>query len=137
MDTTVILETSQRTTAGTIHFPEVVQALLSAGVEYFHVDYIQRRSTFYSAAGEVSVTPIDLEGLPDVAADFDSVGLRANILDSQTKGQTYRDFSVRAMRQGVQGYYAFLRGRRVTYFGRNGDQHIEWFPEAKPERGVA
>ena len=41
------------------------------------------------------------------------------------------------MKQGVQGYYAFLRGRRATYFGRNGDQHTEWFPGAKPEGGGA
>jgi hypothetical protein len=36
------------------------------------------------------------------------------------------------MNAGVQGYFAFLRGRRVTYLGRNGDQHVEWFPGAKP-----
>jgi hypothetical protein len=32
------------------------------------------------------------------------------------------------MEAGVQGYFAFLRGKRVTYFGRQGDQHTEWFP---------
>ena len=37
------------------------------------------------------------------------------------------------MRGGVQGYFAFLRGQRVTYFGRQGDQHTEWFPGAKGE----
>lgn len=26
----------------------------------------------------------------------------------------------------------FLRGQRVAYWGRNGDQHTEWFPGAKP-----
>jgi uncharacterized protein YbcV (DUF1398 family) len=132
MDTKVILETSQRTLAGTISFPEVVKNLLSTGVEYYHVDYIQRRTTFYSCAGEVTVTPIDIEGLPTLAADFDAAALKANILDSQKNGQKFRDFSVRAMKNGVQGYYAFLRGQRVTYFGRNGDQHTEWFPGVKP-----
>lgn len=37
------------------------------------------------------------------------------------------------MAAGVQGYFAFLRGKRVTYVGRQGDQHIEWFPGAGPE----
>jgi hypothetical protein len=23
-------------------------------------------------------------------------------------------------------------GKRVLYFGRNGEQHVEWFPGAKP-----
>jgi hypothetical protein len=31
---------------------------------------------------------------------------------------------------GVQGYIAFLRGKRVTCWGRTGDQHTEWFPGA-------
>ncbi len=35
------------------------------------------------------------------------------------------------MRGGVQGYFAFLRDQRVTYFGRQGNQHTEWFPGAK------
>jgi hypothetical protein len=25
-----------------------------------------------------------------------------------------------------------LRGQRVTYIGRQGDQHTEWFPGARP-----
>jgi hypothetical protein len=37
------------------------------------------------------------------------------------------------MSAGVQGYFAFLRGQRVTYLGRQGDQHTEWFPGAKPQ----
>ena len=55
-------------------------------------------------------------------------------LDSQTQGQKYRDFTIRAMKAGVQGYIAFLRGQRVTYWGRTGDQHIEWFPGARPSQ---
>ena len=58
--------------------------------------------------------------------------LRAAILDSQQRGQKFRDFSRRAMEAGVAGYFAFLRGQRVTYFGRAGDQHTEWFPGAAP-----
>jgi uncharacterized protein YbcV (DUF1398 family) len=78
------------------------------------------------------VTPITFEGLPPVALDFDAAGLRAAILDSQRHGQTYREFTRRAMEAGVQGYLAFLRGQRVTYWGRAGDQHTEWFPGAGP-----
>lgn len=46
-------------------------------------------------------------------------------------GQKFRDFSRRAAEAGAAGYFAFLRGQRVTYFGRQGDQHVEWFPGAK------
>jgi len=68
-------------------------------------------------------TSINYEGLPPVAPEFDAAALRANILDSQRKGQPYREFTQRAMAGGVQGYIAFLRGKRVTYWGRSGDQH--------------
>ena len=137
MNIEIIAETARKTLAGTISFPEVVGQLLAAGVEYYHVDYVGLRKTFYSAAGDVAVTPINYEGLPPVAAEFSIEKLRANILDSQRNGQTYRDFTRRAMEAGVQGYFAFLRGKRVTYFGRQGDQNTEWFPGAVPTKNPA
>lgn len=133
MDTNLIQATALRTLAGTISFPEVVGNLLNAGVEYYHVDYIARRKTFYAGDGSAVVTtPIDYPDLPAVAADLDGEGVKAAILDSQRHGQSYHDFTRRVMAAGVQGYFAFLRGRRVTYLGRQGDQHIEWFPGAQP-----
>jgi uncharacterized protein YbcV (DUF1398 family) len=134
MNTETIVETSRATLAGTISFPEVVAKLLAAGVEYYQVDYVGMRKTFYSADGGMVVTSITYEGLPPVALDFDVAALRANILDSQQHGQKYRDFTRRAMTAGVQSYVAFLRGKRVTYCGRQGDQHTEWFPGAAPTR---
>lgn len=132
MDTTLITTAARATLAGTMPFPEIVGQLLRAGVEYYHVDYAGRCKSFYSAAGERVVTAIDYEGLPEITAEFDAAALRAAILDSQQNGQHYRDFTRRAMQAGVQSYYAFLRGQRVTYLGRAGDQHTEWFPGAKP-----
>lgn len=132
MDTKIITETARKTLEGTVSFPEVVSQLLAAGVEYYHVDYVAMRKTFYGATGGVVITPIHFEGLPPVAEDFDAAAVRADILDSQRNGQKYRDFTRRAMAAGVQGYFAFLRGKRVTYFGRQGDEHTEWFPGARP-----
>ena len=133
MNTALIQETARQTLVGTISFPEVVGNLLRAGVEYYHVDYVARRKIFYAADGTAVVsTPIDFEGLPVVAVDFALAEVKAAILDSQRNGQTYRDFTGRVMAAGVQGYFAFLRGRRVTYLGRQGDQHTEWFPGAEP-----
>jgi uncharacterized protein YbcV (DUF1398 family) len=132
MNTETIVKAARATLDGTMSFPEVVSQLLAAGVEYYHVDYVAMRKTFYSADGGTVVTPIPYEGLPPVAADFDVAALRTDILDSQRNGQKYRDFTRRAMAAGTQGYFAFLRGKRVTYFGRQGDEHTEWFPGAKP-----
>ncbi len=133
MDNPLIQQTAAKTLTGTISFPEVVSCLLRAGVEYYHVDYVTRKKTFYSTQREAPVTTeIDYDDLPAVAADFDLAGVKAAILDSQRNGQHYRDFTRRAMAAGVQGYFAFLHGKRVVYFGRQGDLHIEWFPGAQP-----
>ena len=132
MNSKIIMEVSNATLNGTLSFPEVVSRLIATGVEYYHVDYVGLQKTFYSATGDRVITPITYENLPSVAPELDSEALRAAILDSQTQGQKYRDFTARAMKAGVQGYIAFLRGQRVTYLGRAGDQHTEWFPGAKP-----
>jgi uncharacterized protein YbcV (DUF1398 family) len=129
MNTKIITEVARKTLDGTMSFPEVVGQLLAAGVEYYHVDYIGMKKNFYGAEGDMIVTPINYEGLPPVALEFSAEVLRADILDSQRNGQKYRDFTRRAMEAGVQGYFAFLRGKRVTYFGRQGDEHTEWFPK--------
>jgi uncharacterized protein YbcV (DUF1398 family) len=130
MDTELVLEAAHATLAGTAPFPEIVAKLVAAGVEYYYVDYALMRKTFYGGAGDAAATTINYEDMPPVAADLDAAALKAAILDSQQHGQKYRDFSRRAMAAGVQGYFAFLRGRRVTYLGRTGDQHTEWFPGA-------
>jgi uncharacterized protein YbcV (DUF1398 family) len=133
MDTNVVFEASRATVAGTMPFSEIVRCLLGTGVEYYHVDYVALRTTFYSATGDFVSTPIPFEQLPVVALDFDEGRLKTAILDSQRHGQAYRDFTRRAIEAGVQGYMAFLRGKRVTYWGRGGEQHTEWFPGAAPQ----
>lgn len=133
MNTALINTAATTTLAGGTPFPQIVAMLIEAGVESYQVDYLTQKKTFYDGSGGAFSTTITYESLPSVAEDFDAAALRANILDSQQKNQHYRDFSMRAMQAGVQGYIAFLRGRRVTYYGRQGDQHTEWFPGAKPQ----
>jgi uncharacterized protein YbcV (DUF1398 family) len=130
MKSEVVAEAARATLDGSIPFPEVVRRLIETGVEYYHVDYVALQITYYSASGEVIRTPINYEGLPSVAANFDLAALKTAILDSQQNGQHYRDFTKRVMSAGVQGYIAFLRGKRVTYWARGGDNHTEWFPGA-------
>ncbi len=129
MDSRIIAQAARDTLEGARSFPEIIGLLIQAGVEYYHVDYATLRKTFYSPDGESVNTTITFENLPPIAADFDSAALRENIRDSQQNGQSFRDFTRRAMASGVQGYFAFIRGKRITYFGRQGDQHTEWFPQ--------
>ncbi len=133
MDTAAITKAAEATLAGTMPFPQVVGQLIAAGVEYYHVNYVGRCKHFYDGVGGCVATPIPYEGLPAVAPELDTDALQSDIRDSQQNNQHYRDFTRRAMQAGVQGYFAFLRGKRVTYFGRTGDQHTEWFPGARPK----
>ncbi len=133
MNANIIFEAARATLSGSLPFPEIVGNLISTGVEYYHVDYVLLQISFYSNEGSVVVAPLTYEGLPPVAKEFDAQALRAAIQASQSEGQKFREFSQRAMKAGVQGYYAFLRGQRVTYFGRQGDYHVEWFPGAEPK----
>jgi uncharacterized protein YbcV (DUF1398 family) len=132
MNAEIIAEVTHGIQFGTMPFPEAVGKLMAAGVEYYHVDFVHLRKTCYSAEGKSVTSPIAFNGLPPVAPELDVAALRANILDSQHANQPFREFTRRAMAGGVQGYIAFLRGKRVMYWGRNGEQHVEWFPGAKP-----
>ena len=123
---------ARATVEDSMPFPEIVGKLIAAGVEYYHVDYATRTFTFYAATGAAVAAPLQIEALPAIADDFDVAALKAAILDSQQHGQTFTVFCQRATQAGVQGYFAFLRGQRVTYLGRQGDQHVEWFPGARP-----
>lgn len=131
MNADVVRKMAEATLKGEMPFPEIVGNLIREGVEYYHVDYISGSFSFYSASGAVVLAPIAFEGLPEVAAEFNAGDLKAAILDSQQNGQKFRQFCARAMKAGVQSYFAFLRGQRVLYVGRQGDQHVEWFPGAK------
>lgn len=129
MDTKLIQHVSDATLNGTISFPEVVGQLMSTGVEYYYVDYVKAQKTFYSTTGETVETVITYQNLPTVPAAFDVKTLKAIIFDSQQNHQSYEAFTRRAMAAGVVGYFAFLSGKRVVYWGRRGESHTELFPE--------
>lgn len=118
MNAQTIAQVARGTLDGSISFPGAVAQLLGEGVEYYHVDYVALKKSFYSGDGTIVSTSINFEGLPAVAAEFSHENLRSAIRDSQSNGQSFRDFTDRAMKAGVQGYYAFLPGRRVTYLGK-------------------
>ncbi|MEQ1632703.1 MAG: DUF1398 family protein [Planctomycetota bacterium] len=132
MNAKILCEVARRTLAGTVSFPEIVRELHAAGVESYRVDYVTRTKTWYGEGGEVAVTPIPLENLPPIEPELDVSALRQNVRDSQTAGQVWKDFTFRAMAAGVANYTVYLRGRRVVYCGRQGDEHVEWFPGAGP-----
>jgi len=133
MRTAILLQASLATLEGKLPFPEIVALLLQEGVASYHVDYLRHRFTYYDEGDGSCSVPLGLDALPPVAAIFDRDALRAAILDSQQHGQPFPRFCERATRAGVQGYFAYLLGGRVTYYGRLGELHTEWFPGRSPD----
>ena len=126
----VIDELAIATQQGKMSFPRVVQGLLEVGVESYLVDFAVKQKTHYLADGTAHTVPMILDPGP-IAAEFDNAGLVAAIRGAQADTVRYPEFVKRSTSAGVIGYWAFLTGRRVIYFGRKGEQHIEEFPRPK------
>jgi uncharacterized protein YbcV (DUF1398 family) len=131
MSKQVIHELAIATQQGKMTFPQVVKGLLEAGVESYLVDFATKQKTHYLRDGTTHTVPMILEPGP-IAAEFDGTGLVAAIRGAQADTVRYPEFVKRSTTAGVIGYWAFLTGKRVIYFGRKGEQHIEEFPKPRP-----
>lgn len=131
MNTNVIHEVLAESQAGKLIFPEVVRRLLEAGVESYFCDLASGQETFYMIDGKTHVEKMNLPVVP-IAEEFSPTGVVAAIRGAQSDTIRYPEFMRRSAAAGVIGYWAFLRGRKVIYFGRKGEFHIEEFPRAKP-----
>jgi uncharacterized protein YbcV (DUF1398 family) len=128
MDTKVIHEVMTETQAGRMVFPEVVRRLSGAGVESYFVDFIAGVETVYGNDGETHTAQMALQVDP-VAAEFSNEGVVAAIRGAQADRVRYPEFVKLSTAAGVAGYWAFLAGKKVIYFGRKGEMHIEEFPK--------
>jgi uncharacterized protein YbcV (DUF1398 family) len=127
----VIEEILAETQAGQLIFPEVVRRLLEVGVESYFVDLATGTDTFYLSDGKTQVERMTLPLLP-VAEEFSAAELIAAIRGAQADTIRYPEFRKRSAAAGVIAYWAFLTGKKVVYFGRKGEFHVEEFPPASP-----
>ena len=127
----VIHELAIATQQGKMTFPQVVKGLLEVGVESYLVDFAAKQKTHYLTDGTTHTVPMILDPAP-IAAEFNGSDLVAAIRGAQADTVRYAEFVKRSTAAGVIGYWAFLTGKRVIYFGRKGDQHIEEFPKPRP-----
>lgn len=63
-----------------------------------------------------------------IAAAFDAGGVEAAVRQSRTGTHTYKAFCEKIVAAGCSGYLVSLLGRRVVYFGRTAEMHVEHFP---------
>jgi uncharacterized protein YbcV (DUF1398 family) len=112
---------------GRTHFGDVVGSLLRAGVESYHVDYRACRTTYYLPSGETLAVEQHAPEV-EIGVAFDAAAIQAAIRGAQSGAVLYPEFKRLSQRGGCVGYTVWLAGRHVTYFGRNGETHVERFP---------
>lgn len=129
MNTKVIHDVLAESQAGNLMFSEVVRRLVEAGVESYFCDLAAGQETFYLCDGKTHAEKMTLP-LSPIAGEFSSSGLVAAIRGAQTDTIRYPEFMKRSATAGVIAYWAFLSGKKVLYFGRHGEIHVEHFPAA-------
>lgn len=127
--TQVIQECAQGALRGTKTFPEIVAQLIRIGVERYHADYSRQEITYYFPDGQ-SVIVASPHPAGATATEFSARDVAAAVQLSQRNEHSYVDFVRKTMAAGCVGYFVQITGRRVLYFGRLGDSHVEHFPPA-------
>ncbi|MGC2546935.1 MAG: hypothetical protein WA426_13885, partial [Silvibacterium sp.] len=119
----VLEECSRRSVAENITFPEVVQRLASAGVEFYYTDLYQHRKTYYFPNGDARTIQDDLPNQPAPAIDFSADEVSSAIKKIQRGEIQYREFLRLILAAGNATYTVYIAGKRAVYVGRNGDSY--------------
>lgn len=114
----------------TMTFPQIVGTLMQEGFESYMIDFRREAATFYMPDGDSVELPTHRIGVP-VAPAFDAALIQAAIKEAQqlVPGYTYKGFCRKAASAGCAGYIVSFSGRRVLYFGRTAETHVEHFPD--------
>ena len=120
----------ERAESGTMTFPQVVGALMAADFDGYFVDLRLGEATYYLPNGEGLELPTHRSAVA-VAAQFNSDVVKDAIREAQAlvPGYTYKGFCDKVKRAGCAGYLVSFLGRRVLYFGRTAETHVEHFPQ--------
>lgn len=118
-------------------FPQTVAALLDLGVTRYHVDYAASTATAYNIDSTTDTSfQIDVAHIPAPKVLSATSWNKAEVVEAigsvQRGESTYEEFARRCVAAGVTGYLAYLTGKRVVYYGSQGERHVEWFPGAVP-----
>jgi uncharacterized protein YbcV (DUF1398 family) len=115
---------------GSLAFPTIVGTLIAAGFEGYDVDYRRGTTTYFLRTGDsVQIANPPTDG--HVAEQFDAPAVEAQVRAAQTNapGYTYAGFCANVKAAGCAGYMVSFSGKRVVYFGRTAETHVEHFPQ--------
>ncbi len=114
----------------TMAFPDIVRELIKSGFESYIVDYRRNTTTYFLPDGDSVV----LENRPSdgaIGLAFDQAGIAAQVKWAQSNAPeySYAAFCENVKGLGCAGYVVSFVGRRVLYFGRTAETHVEHFPQ--------
>jgi uncharacterized protein YbcV (DUF1398 family) len=114
----------------TMAFPQIIGALMDAGFEGYVVDYRRNTTTYFLPDGESAVLENRTSNAP-VAESFNRDAVIAQIKWAQADppDYSYAAFCKNVKALGCAGYIVSFLGRRVLYFGRTAETHVEYFPQ--------
>ncbi len=124
----IMHECTKRSSLGSIRFPEAVKRLAMAGVELYHADLMRSEKTYYLPDGDSHIEPMTLPAPIDASKEFSAEEVTKAIKAIQREEILYPEFLKRIISAGCAFYFVSILGRRAVYFGRSGDNHIEYFP---------
>jgi uncharacterized protein YbcV (DUF1398 family) len=127
MNTDTIAECMTLSFANT-PFPDIVRRLAGAGVSSYTADLVQLRNTYYGKGRESADELLPLTTGTGIAEAFDKDSVAASVRAIQQGQIGYAEFLRMIMAAGCARYEVFIGGRKVMYFGRDGDFHTEHFP---------
>ena len=117
--------------SNTMTFPQIVSTLMEAGFEGYFVDFRRAMVSYYLPTGDSAELAGAKVPIP-IAAAFNAAVVSEAIREAQTltSRYTYKVFVTKVAGAGCAGYIVSFLGRRVLYFGRTADTHVEHFPNA-------
>ena len=69
--------------------------------------------------------------MDSIAREFSASAVQDAVRRAQRGEVFYPEFVKLTAQAGCVGYFVQITGRRVQYFGRDGDVHVELFPGAR------
>ncbi len=115
---------------GRLSFPEIIGELVEAGFDGYAVDYRRNTQVYYLPDGD-HVEFVMPPSAGAVAAAFDRDGIAALVRWAQANAPdySYAAFCEKVKAVGCAGYLVSFPGRRVVYYGRSAETHVEMFPQ--------
>lgn len=114
---------------GTMPFGDIVSRLADAGLEGYAVDYRRNTTTYYLPEGHgLTLDNAPVSSAVEAAFDAQRIAALVRWAQSGAADYSYKAFCRLARAAGCAGYVVSFPGRRVLYYGRTAETHVEHFP---------